>query len=281
MSNKTYNDLQQIHTFIVGQEKSSLLHLANVQSLLEGKNFVIHSVRTKTLLMFYMVQRKGFQLLEYVSADHKVNFTDGPALVEKIKANIKAQEMYWSGMMTTHVIELASRFVVNPHGNVPISWHGEGKKGIHTANQSTSFCSFDDQAHKWTLEPLHKIDVANLNADNIRRFREEANGKIMLVKRTSVVIVTRNESGPSEDNPSCWNLRCNEGGLFHIKYIAKHHGGTLDQWNLKANGLTLTLEHYTSDGGTASVFSVDVWNQQRCIVPSQGQGKKYIDFKHC
>lgn len=266
VSNETYRDLQQMHTFIAGQEKTGLLYLAFLQSLKDSKDVVLHFVKMKTFLItFYMVQQKALQLFHYVEADPKVNFTDGPTLISNINLNIDTQESYWNKIMTSNVIELATRFIQKPAENVAVDFYGSGKRGIHTGNQYTNTYFLGDQACQWSLEPLQAIDVSNLNADHFWRLREVSNGKVMLLDGSASVAV-RNDFGPGGDDMSRWNLRCTETGLFQVRYSgAKYSGKAFDNWKLKVinwEGVSkLTGEANVADGegDQASLFTIAVW----------------------
>ena len=113
------------------------------------------------------------------------------------------------------------------------------------------------------MEPIQKIDVSSLNADNFWRLRDAANGQVMYISGSQYVVV-RNEFGPSSDDMSRWNIRCTEAGLFQVKYSgAKYSGNDFDQWKLKAivwEGISkLTAEADVPDGDPASLFTITLW----------------------
>ncbi|KAF5020283.1 hypothetical protein F66182_7659 [Fusarium sp. NRRL 66182] len=133
VANQIYKNVEQMHVFLAGQEKLSLLYLANLQSIRDSKDFIAHFVKMKTLLIaMYVPQQKALELLGYALADPK-----------------------------------------NPSEKVPINFAWGGKSGIHSGNAYTVYYFIDDSASaKWTLEPVDKIDPTKTDVENAFQLRE-------------------------------------------------------------------------------------------------------------
>ncbi|KAF2092395.1 hypothetical protein NA57DRAFT_62506 [Rhizodiscina lignyota] len=258
-----YKNAKNIHVFVAGQDKASLLYLANSHSARNSKDFMCHFIRMKTVLVsLCLVQLKAINLLEYAYADPDVYFEESKSLIANVDQNIVDQQDFFIKTIGPAVYEVSMKFMRNPSAHLPIRFFRPGKKGIHSGNQYYIGYWVDENFQPWTLEPHEKIDITNPDKVNFFQLRETKEGKVMKVSGSPYRVVRADFDRPDYDRMSRWVIRATDTGFYRLRYDGGYYvGRDFDNYWLRTiqndNYMNLWADPNVVDTDQSSLFQIE------------------------